>query len=299
MSQFTVRCEYVHPWPNAAGLFIARAKKLLLNQGIDFNITFGGYDQGDPVSLLIRGECDVAIVPPNRLVNARNNGADVVAVAALNQYPLESVISTTDKIRTPKDLCGRTLGMMPSARLETLVKTAVAFDGGDPEEVKITHSPGYEPDITDVEDGNYDSVLNIFAWEPLLGHVPEEQRTVLRFNEWGGPNYPSYMWVFRGETIRRNPALVKAFVEALRTGYQIAMEHPQEAVDALQPDLLNRRPSIIRKSLELVSATWTRDGVWGHINETDVANYVDWLVEKGLLTSADGLKGAIDNSFVD
>ena len=299
MSRLTVRLEYVHPWPNAAGLYVVRDREILLKQGIDFEISYGGYDRGDPVTLLERGEADIAVVPPNRLVNARNNGADVVAVAAINQVPLEAVITTKKTgISRPRDLAGRTLGLMPSSRLETLVRYTVDLDGGDGQAVDIRYTSGYEPDITDVIDGNYDSVLNIKAWEPLLGGLDVSERVVLPFNEWGGPAYPSYLWVVRGTLIRRNPELVQKFVDALRVGYEVAENEPEAAVSALQKSLLNRRPSIIAESLSIVKPTWRKEGTWGIIDEDDVSSYVKWLAEHQLLKSTDGLDGAINNDFV-
>lgn len=300
MSTLTVRLEYVHPWPNAAGLFVARNENLLLNKGFDFEITFGGYDRGDPVTLLDRGEADVAVVPPNRLINARSNGAKVVGIAAINQRPLEALITTSKTgITRPKDLSGRSVGMMPSARLETFVRQAVAIDGGDPDSVNIAYTGGYEPDITDVLAGRFDAVLNIKAWEPLLADLPAEERVVLPFDEWGGPQYPSYLWAVRETLVERNPELVSAFVEAIAKGYQIAINEPKRAVDALQPALLNRRPWLIAESLALVAPTWTKNGQWGIINENDVSTYAEWLVEHKLLKSSDYVKGAVNNTFVE
>lgn len=300
MSILNVRLEYVHPWPNAAGLFIARNEGFLQEKGIDFEITFGGYDRGDPVTLLNRGEADIAIVPPNRLISARANGANVVGIAAINQRPLEALITTNKTgITRPKDLSGHSVGLMPSKRLETFIKQTVAIDGGDPDTVNIVYTGGYEPDITDVIAGRFDAVLNIKAWEPLLGDIPAEERVVLPFDEWGGPQYPSYLWAVRETLVESNPELVKAFVEAIEKGYRIAIDEPKRAVDALQPALLNRRPWLLAESLALVTPTWTKNGKWGIIDENDISTYAEWLVEHKLLSSTNSVKGAINNKFVE
>lgn len=303
MSQpsFVARLEYVHPWPNAAGLFIARHEHLLLDKGIDFEITFGGYDRGDPVALLARGEADLAVVPPNRLLAARAKGHRVIGVAAINQTPLEAVISTrATGITRPRDLVGKRIGLLPSPRLEAFLRLIVAADGGDPDQVKLVDTGGFEADIRSVISGEFDAVINIKAWEPLLGGLPAEERVVLPFDEWGAPRYHSYTWAVREDTVERNPALVQHIVSALAAGYDAALAEPERAVAALQPSLLNVHPSILTESLALVSATWVSDNRrWGEFDDQLLAGYATWLVDNGLLATTATLDGAVTSSFID
>jgi NitT/TauT family transport system substrate-binding protein len=123
---------------------------------------------------------------------------------------------------------------------------------------------------------------------------------VLPFDEWGAPTYHSYTWAVREDTIERNPVLVSTIVNALVEGYRIALVEPQRAVDALQRNLLNVHPSIIRESLALVSPTWTRDGRrWGEFDPKLLESYAQWLVDNGLLASVDPLAGAVTSQFID
>lgn len=300
-TQFIARLEYVHPWPNAAGLYVARNENLLKDKGIDFEITFGGYDRGDPVTLLARGEADLAIVPPNRLIAARANGLRVVGVAAINQTPLEAVISTiATGISRPRDLEGKRIGLLPSARLETFVKLIVEKDGGDPSAVKLVYTDGYEGDIRNVVSGEFDAVVNIKAWEPLLGNVPPEGRSVLAFADWGAPNYHSYTYAVREDTIRQNPVLVQSIVDALVAGYGIAQAEPTRAITALQKNLLNVHPSIIAESLALVSTTWTTpERRWGEFNPAILASYATWLKDNGLVPANATIGGAVTDAFIE
>lgn len=299
--QFIARLEYVHPWPNAAGLYVARNENLLVDKGLDFEITFGGYDRGDPVTLLARGEADIAIVPPNRLIAARERGLRVVGVAAINQTPLEAVISTTATgIARPRDLEGKRIGLLPSARLETFIKLIVEKDGGDPGAVHLVYTDGYEGDIRNVVSGEFDAVVNIKAWEPLLGVVPPEERSVLAFSDWGAPLYHSYTYAVREDTIERNPALVQSIVDALVTGYGIALAEPRRAVTALQKSLLNVHPSVLTESLALVSATWTSTQKrWGEFDHTILESYAEWLRHNGLVSAEATIEGAVTDAFIE
>ena len=55
-----VMLEYVHPWPNHAGLFLARHNGGFARAGLDVELISDGYDRGGAPAMLARGEYDVA-----------------------------------------------------------------------------------------------------------------------------------------------------------------------------------------------------------------------------------------------
>ena len=59
-----VMLEYVHPWPNHAGLFLARHNGGFARAGLDVELISDGYDRGGAPAMLARGEYDVASQRP-------------------------------------------------------------------------------------------------------------------------------------------------------------------------------------------------------------------------------------------
>ena len=51
-----VMLEYVHPWPNHAGLFLARHNGGFARAGLDVELISDGYDRGGAPAMLARGE---------------------------------------------------------------------------------------------------------------------------------------------------------------------------------------------------------------------------------------------------
>lgn len=51
-----VRLEYVHPWTNHAGFYLARARGLYAERGLDVDFISGDFYRGDPACLVERGE---------------------------------------------------------------------------------------------------------------------------------------------------------------------------------------------------------------------------------------------------
>jgi ABC-type nitrate/sulfonate/bicarbonate transport system substrate-binding protein len=195
-------------------------------------------------------------------------------------------------------LSGKRIGLVRSQRLEAVARSIVAADDGDPDSLEFIGTGSYEPNITDVIAGRFDAVVNIGAWESLLGGLPPEERSVFGPFEWGGLIYPSYVWAARKPWIERNPVLVRLFVEAVNRGYQLAISSPERAVEALQKALLNYHPDLIKESLSLVTPTWTVDGRWGYQDPEVFENYAQWLAGHGLIGSTDSLDGAFINDYL-
>ena len=63
-----VRLEYVHPWTNHAGFYLARARGLYAERGLDVDFISGDFYRGDPSCLVERGEVDIALVRLNQLL---------------------------------------------------------------------------------------------------------------------------------------------------------------------------------------------------------------------------------------
>ena len=107
LSLVRMQVEYFHPWANDVGPYIARRRRAFA-EGVEIDISAPDRARGDGIAYLARGEVDVAFVPTNRLMAQRELGVPVVGIAAINQRPLEGLMTLTSTgIRRPRDLEGR------------------------------------------------------------------------------------------------------------------------------------------------------------------------------------------------
>src|SRR5204862_310766 len=119
--------------PNAdhAALYAAQAAGLYARAGLDVHIE-SPPDPAAPLKLLHAGRADLAISYEPEILLARDRGAeDIVAVGALVQKPLTSVISLpAARIATAADLAGKRVGTAgipyQTAYLQTIVRHAHA-----------------------------------------------------------------------------------------------------------------------------------------------------------------------------
>lgn len=296
-----VRLEYAHPWTNHAGMYLARAKGLYAERGIDVEFTSGDFYRGDPAYLLARGEVDIALVRLNQLVFHQQGEASLISFAVMNQCQIGGIITNkTTGITRFRDLEGKRVCIpMGVARLYTELQQAVEKDGGDFSKIETIDPGEWEPDIRSVERGKFDAFINVAWWEPFQGSLPFDQVVVLPFGDEVAPHHSYYVSV-RREMLDRNPRLVRDFAEATAQGYAMAREDPDAAVEALQPALCHIDPDVLAASLQAVTPSWfDKNGDWGTADLDMVRSYTTWMAENGHLSvPLDKALAAIDGGCV-
>lgn len=296
-----IHLEYVHPWPNHIGLFVARAKGWYAEHGWDVDIISDGHDRGNPSDLVAAGEYQVASVRLGELIEYRHTEVPLVGVATFNQCQLPGVFGRkSDGIHRWRDLEGKHVSIPPSPRLTHMVREAVEADGGDFDLLNVTHPEFWEPDMRAIEKGTFDAVFNVLGWEPYQGCTPVEDITFLDFDQVGVAPHHAYFVCFTQEMCEAQPQVVRDFLDATARGYRFAAENPDEAIALAGSPMCNMDPEVLRLSLEHMRPTWfAPSGRWGEIQPELVRSYTQWMIDGGFTTaSLEDIEGAVTNDFL-
>ncbi|MFT8636519.1 MAG: ABC transporter substrate-binding protein [Pseudoclavibacter sp.] len=282
-----VRLEYVHPWTNHAGFFLARQRGWYAGHGIDPDFSSGDLFRGDPATLLERGEVDYALMRLIDLVR-HQHGAEhrLVSVAVLNQRQIGGVVTRRGTgITRLRELEGHRVCIpLGTKRLRTELQEAVETDGGDFARVELVPPGDWEPDMRDVEKGRFDAFVSVGAWEPYVGATPPEDVVVLDLDAVSRARHHSFFLAVRREALDRNPQAVRDLLDATSRGYRAAADEPAAAVAALQGPCANYDPDTLRASLAVLAPTWfDEDGRWGVADPAKVSGYLEWLISRGHL----------------
>jgi putative hydroxymethylpyrimidine transport system substrate-binding protein len=269
--------------PNAvhSGIYAAEATGDFGDAGLDLTIREPS-STADSANLLESGRADFAVMDINDFGIARERGLDLVAIAAIVQRPLASVIARDrNEIRTPADLAGKTIGVTGVPSDDAVLDTVLRSGGVDPSSVhRVTI--GFNA-VADLAAGKLDAATAFWNAEG----VELEQRGIpireFRIDQFGAPRYPELVLVAKAG----DEQLGARLTAALTRGYKVLGRDPQQALD----DLFNRVPGLDRSAqhAQLESLTSARSFALGrtvatpHLEPASVERWHSWAVHAGLL----------------
>ena len=212
--------------PNAvhSGIYGAQANGYFRDEGLDLKIQEPS-STADSAKLLEAGRADFAVMDINDFGIARERGLDLVAIAAIVQRPLASVIARDgEKIRAPADLAGKTIGVTGVPSDDAVLDTVLRSGGVDPSDVhRVTI--GFNA-VADLAAGKVDAATAFWNAEGVqlrqLG-IPIRE---FRVDQFGAPRYPELV-------VATTPSSCPAagrFMAALNRGYFTLGNHPLESL---------------------------------------------------------------------
>jgi putative hydroxymethylpyrimidine transport system substrate-binding protein len=258
-------------------------------------------DPSAPLKLLASGKADLAISYEPELLLARAKGADLVAVGALVQKPLTSIVSLGKKpIRSAASLEGKKVGTAgiayQDAYLETILERAgVDRDRARPINVGFNLVPAL---LTK----RVDAVLGMF-WnvEGVELRRQKKDPVILRMDEIGVPTYNELVVVARAADVRARGPLLRRFMRALARGHDAVRQDIDTGVNALvktNPDLdRNLQRAQVRATLAVFfPADKTRP--FGFQDPLAWQRHAGWMTQNDLLPSTQTAQRAFTNEFL-
>jgi NitT/TauT family transport system substrate-binding protein/putative hydroxymethylpyrimidine transport system substrate-binding protein len=214
--------------PNAvhAGIYAAAERGIDREHGVDLRVRVPA-SSTDSLKLLAAGRADVAIVDIHDLGLASERGADVVGIGALVQHPLAAIIAQP-RIRRPRQLEGRRVGVTGLPSDEAVLRAAVEHDGGDYDEVRTT-TIGFSA-VPSLAAGRVDAVVTFWNAEGVTLRrqgVPTRQ---FRVDRYGAPRYPELVVATTSERLADDSDLLEDTVEALAEGTDAALDDRRRTV---------------------------------------------------------------------
>jgi putative hydroxymethylpyrimidine transport system substrate-binding protein len=297
--QLRVMLDYL---PNAdhAGLYAAQAAGDYRAAGLDVTLT-PPPDPAAPLKLLRAGRADLAISYEPELLLARDQGAtDLVAVAALVQKPLTSLMSIGPKaIRDPAQLAGKRVGTAgipyQSAYLKTIL--ARAHVGG----VKETNV-GFNL-VPAMLSGKVAATLGAFwNYEGIDLQRRGKHPVSLRMDQLGVPTYDELVIVARKQDLDVDGAnRIRRFLQATGRGYARLKTDPQQGVDALVKADNGLDPGLQLASIKATNSVFfpaDSSQPWGWMDRPSWDRYAAWMKQHGLLKGVPNGGAALTTEFL-
>jgi putative hydroxymethylpyrimidine transport system substrate-binding protein len=297
-SRVSVVLDYL-PNVDHAGLYAAQGEGHFERAKLDVELQTPS-DPASVLKLLAAGRADLAISYEPDLLLAREQGVKVMAVGALAQQPLTSLMSVgKDRITEPSQLRGKKVGTAGIPYQEAYLRTILA-EAGVPEDSVDVVNVGFNLTPAMLS-GRVDATLGAF-WNVEGVELERRKRKpeILHLEDLGVPTYDELVIVAREETVRHEGAMIRRFMQALAKGTADLAEDPAAGLDPLleaNPDLDRAtQEAQLEATIPVLQAPEGKPYGWMEPEEWEA--FARWMQESEQLRSGAVVRRAFTNEFL-
>ena len=293
-----------YPNPDHAGFLVAQKQGYFKDAGLDVSLD-SPTDPSLPIKLVAAGKADLALSYEPEVLQAREQGLDVVSVASVIDQPLTSMIwLKKSKIKNVKGLKGKTVSTAGIPYQDAYLKTILARAGLSENDVKkVGVGQGLLPSIVS---GKAQATLGPF-WNIEGIELKKEglKPTINPVNKLGVPTYSELVLVAKGSRIQDDPDPIRLFITALSRGTRFAVSHPNKATATVLEANDALKPKITAAQMKATLPVLDQDGnggpgtvPYGHQDTTSWQAFINWMVQEGVLNSSQRAVDALTNELL-
>jgi putative hydroxymethylpyrimidine transport system substrate-binding protein len=289
-----------YPNPDHAGIYMADKLGYFEEAGLDVSIEAPA-DPAAPIKLLAAGETDLAISYEPEVALAHEKGLDVVAIGALVNRPLTSMIWLGKSgIKGVADLKGKTVATAGIPYQDAFLATILGRVDLKPSDVKsVNVGFGLLPALLG---GSADAMLGGFL---NVEGVDLRQRgkdpVVTPVDQLGVPTYDELVLVANREALAEDPQMFRLFLAALERGTDTAVAQPNaatkavlEANNGLEPKLTEAE---VKATLPLLGAR-VPEQPYGYMDPEAWGTFTAWMRDNGLIQSLPEPTELLSNAYL-
>jgi putative hydroxymethylpyrimidine transport system substrate-binding protein len=282
------------PNPDHVGFFYARDKGFFEKSGLDVAI-HSPSDPTAPLKLVAAGRVDFAVSYEQEVLIAVAKKLPVVAVAAVVPRPLNSIMAIEPKVRSVRDLKGRSIGITGVPADYAALDSALAAAGLQRADVKVV-SVGYNL-LPALLAHKVDAVLGVYR---NVEGIELEQRglkpTIIPLDRAGIPTYDELVLVASSSRLHDSGYAAEArdFVSAFVAGTAAARADEPGSLAVLKKDTASSARYLARATpatLALLSGV-------GCMRTGDWQRFSNWMRARRLLAQPVGAASAMTTRFL-
>lgn len=277
------------PNTNHTGLYVAKELGYFEDAGLDVEIVYVA--ESSSTTLCATGKAQFAIEAQDTMAAAlaSDSPLDIIAVAAILQHNTSGIISRKGEgIDSPKGLAGKTYSTWDSPVELAMLKSVVETDGGNFDDVTlvpntITDEPGA------LNANQTDAIWVFYGWSCINADVQNFEYDFFYFKDIDFVfDYYTPVIIGNNEYMEKNPGTTKAFLSAVKKGYEYAAQNPEESaqilIDSDNTGSLKGSDELVKQSQKWISTQYIADAEsWGVIDADRWNAFYNWLNENNLV----------------
>lgn len=273
------------PNTNHTGFYVAQSKGYFKDAGLDVEIVQPPEDGAS--ALVASGKAQFGIDFQDSIAPAfaSDEPLPVTAVATLIQHNTSGIISRKGEgMSSPKGMEGKKYATWDMEVEKAMIQNVVEADGGDYSKVDMIPS-NVTDEVTALKSKQVDAIWVYYAWGGVATEVKKLPTDYFAFKDINPVfDYYTPVIVANNRFLEENADTAKAFLKAVKHGYEDAIENPEEAAD-----ILCKAAPELDKELVLASQKWLQNQYkaeveqWGYIDQERWDAFYEWLGENKLI----------------
>lgn len=289
-----------YPNPDHAGVYMAAELGYYEEAGLEVGIE-APTDPALPIKQVAAGKTDLAISYEPEVILAHEQGLDVVAIGALVNTPLTSMIWLPDSgINGVPSLKGKTIAYAGIPYQEAFLETILARGGLTTADVKAVNV-GFNL-LPALVGGSADATLGAFL---NIEGVDLRERglkpTITPVDQLGVPSYNELVLVANRETLEAEPEKFRLFLAALERGTDAAVAQPNAATQAILAANPTLEPKLTKAEVEatlpLLGAR-VEGQPYGYMDPAAWDEFAGWMRDNELIASLPSASQLLSNDYL-
>ncbi len=283
-----------YPNPDHAGIYMAQQRGYFAEAGLDVSIHTPS-DPAAPIKQVAAGQTDLAISYEPEVLLAHEQGLNVVAVGAIVDRPLTSLIWLKKSgIDGVADLRGKTIATAGIPYQDAYLKTILARANLTPADVD-TVNVGYGL-LPALVGGRAQTMLGGFSnVEGVDLRLRGKEPVVTPVDKLGVPTYDELVLVANRKTLEEDPQKVRLFLGALARGTAAAAEDPEAATKALLEANSDLDPKLTKAEVAATLPLLSRSG---RMDPSKWRAFIAWMQRNGLISTSPTVAEVLSNEYL-
>ena len=272
------------PNTNHTGIYVAQQQGFFADEGLDVTIVQPSEDGAE--AMIGTGQCQFGVSFQDYIANALVAGnTSIQAVAAIIQHNTSGIMSRKeDGITSAKGMEGHTYATWELPVEQATIKQVVEADGGDYSKVKLVPNT-FDDEVSALKAGGVDTIWVYEGWSVQNAVVQDYPVNYFSFISIDDVfDYYTPVIAANAEFCAQNPDTAKAFLRAVKKGYEFAISDPDGAADILCEAVPELDPALVKQSASFLAGEYQSDATsWGIIEAERWSAFYQWLNDNKLV----------------
>lgn len=283
----TTELTFVLDWTpntNHTGLYVAQEKGYFEDAGLEVKVVQPPEDGAEVLVASGKAQFGVSFQDSMMPAIVGDNKLPIEAVAAVLQHNTSGIISRKGEgLDRPKGMEGKKYATWDLDLEKATIKNVVEADGGDYSKVELIPSTVTD-EVSALESKSVDAIWVFYGWGGIATAVAGLETDYFAFKDIDSRlDFYTPVIIGNSDWMKENPDTTKAFLSALKKGYEFAVDSPDEAAEILCQAAPELDMELVKASQEYMKEQYkAEEDRWGYINPDRWNAFYNWVNENGL-----------------